>query len=254
MPQYAWVDTSPFLLRRGGSSACLLVHGFAGTPAEVRPLGQRLSAQGLTTYAPVLPGHASTSEALLRHDRHEWLNTVTEAHRWLVEEHDHVFVAGLSMGSLLAAKLANRHAVRGLIMMAPALVARDRRIRFAGAMSLVRDFVPEARVAQGGLVDPQAWKRMWHYERRALRALSELYRLQVEARLTLPEVFCPTLVLHGLRDQTVPERSAMDVYRLLGTTAKELVWLERSGHCLTADGERDYVAEKILGFIDQAIR
>lgn len=254
MPQHAWVDTSPFIYRQPGPTACLLVHGFAGTPAEVQPLGQRLAGHGVSVYAPVLPGHASTSEALLRHDRHEWLNTVTEAHRWLVEDHDHVFVAGLSMGSLLAAKLASRHALRGLVMMAPALIARDTRIRFAGALSIVRDFVPEARVAQSGLVDPQAWKQMWHYERRALRAVSQLYKLQIEARLTLPDVLCPTLVLHGMRDQTVPEQSAMDAYRLLGTTQKELVWLERSGHCLTADGERDYVADRILEFMGGAIR
>jgi len=249
MPQYAWVDTGPFLLKGEGKVACLLVHGFAGTPAEVRPLADQLAGLGITAYAPVLPGHASTSEALLRHTRHEWSNTVEEAWLWLKESHETVIVCGLSMGALITCKLAQRHVLDGIVLMAPALVARDRRLRFAGALSFLADFVPEVRVPRGGLVDPRAWKQMWHYERRSLRALSQLYKLQFEARRALPTIQVPTLIFHGLRDLTVPERSAVEVYERLGTRNKELIWLEHSGHCLSADGEVGVVAERIATFI-----
>lgn len=249
MPQYAWVDTGPFLLQGEGKAACLLVHGFAGTPAEVRPLAERLAALGVTAYAPVLPGHASTSDALLRHSRHEWSRTVEDAWLWLKESHETVFVAGLSMGALITCKLAHQHTLDGIILMAPALVARDRRLRFAGALSFLADFVPEVPVPRGGLVDPRAWKQMWHYERRSLRALSQLYKLQFEARRVLPTIQIPTLIFHGLRDLTVPERSAREVFERLGTSDKELIWLEHSGHCLSADGEVDQVAQRIAEFI-----
>ncbi len=249
MPQYAWVDTGPFLLQGEGKVACLLIHGFAGTPAEVRPLGECLVGLGMTAYAPVLPGHASTSEALLRHTRHEWARTVEDAWLWLKETHETVIVCGLSMGALITCRLAQKHRLDGIVLMAPALVARDKRLRFAGALSFLADFVPEVRVPRGGLVDPRAWKQMWHYERRSLRALSQLYKLQFDARRALPTIQAPALIFHGLRDMTVPERSATEVFERLGTGKKQLIWLENSGHCLSADGEVGLVADHIAAFI-----
>ena len=250
MPQHSWVDNGPFLIERG-EVACLVVHGFAGSPAEVRPFAEALADKGITVYAPVLPGHASTAEALIRHDRHDWLRTVEEAFDWLCESHAQVFVAGLSMGALLSIRLAQHRKVSGLVLMAPALIARDQRLKFAGALSFLKDYVPEAFVPRAGLVDPKAWKRMWHYERRALRALSQLYKLQMEARIALPSVHVPTLIFHGLKDLTVPERAAIEVMKLLGSTNKELIWLEDSGHCLTADGEVELVSERVNRFVDQ---
>lgn len=251
MPQHSWVETTPYLLRGSSRMACLVIHGFAGTPAEIRPFAEALAKFGVTVYVPVLPGHAATSAALLRYDRHDWLNTAMEAWDWLAEDHDRVFVAGLSMGSLLALKLSERRRVPGLVLMAPALIARDTRIRFAGALSLLKDFVPEAHVPSAGLVSPRAWKRLWHYEHRALKAISQLYKLQLEGRMALGQVSCPTLVFHGLNDLTVPEQAAQEVYDRLGTTHKQLVWLANSGHCLTADGEAGEVAARVSAFFDR---
>lgn len=36
----------------------LLLHGFTGSPAELRPLGEFLSRQGYAAAAPLLPGMA----------------------------------------------------------------------------------------------------------------------------------------------------------------------------------------------------
>ncbi len=44
-----------------GPPAALLVHGFPGTPAELRPLGQALYEAGWTVSAPLLPGFGPRS-------------------------------------------------------------------------------------------------------------------------------------------------------------------------------------------------
>ena len=38
--------TAPFTLGKG-EDACLLVHGFTGSPWDLRPLGEALAARGL---------------------------------------------------------------------------------------------------------------------------------------------------------------------------------------------------------------
>ncbi|NTV37277.1 MAG: carboxylesterase, partial [Anaerolineaceae bacterium] len=49
----------PFLLP-GGKVGCLLIHGFTGTPKEMRWWGEDLAGRGYTVLAPRLAGHATT--------------------------------------------------------------------------------------------------------------------------------------------------------------------------------------------------
>src|SRR5688572_17767016 len=51
--------TAPFELG-SGDDACLLLHGFTGSPWDMRPLGERLSERGYAVRAIRLPGHGST--------------------------------------------------------------------------------------------------------------------------------------------------------------------------------------------------
>ena len=50
-------------LWKGSDSAALLVHGFPGTPAEMRPLGTVLRNAGWTVRGLMLPGLGRTSRA-----------------------------------------------------------------------------------------------------------------------------------------------------------------------------------------------
>src|SRR5438132_1117372 len=55
-----------------GRRGVLLLHGFAGTPPELRRLGEHLAAHGWRCHAPALPGHAATPEALEDTAWHDW--------------------------------------------------------------------------------------------------------------------------------------------------------------------------------------
>ncbi|MBW2258692.1 MAG: esterase, partial [Deltaproteobacteria bacterium] len=48
----------PFLLP-GGPVGVLLIHGFTGAPAEMRPIAEPLHAAGCTVSGPLLPGHGT---------------------------------------------------------------------------------------------------------------------------------------------------------------------------------------------------
>ncbi|MGV2435662.1 MAG UNVERIFIED_CONTAM: hypothetical protein LVT10_12975 [Anaerolineae bacterium] len=45
----------PFTLEGSGKTAALLVHGFPGSAAEMRPIGDILHAQGITARGVLLP-------------------------------------------------------------------------------------------------------------------------------------------------------------------------------------------------------
>jgi len=86
----------------GGPAGCLLLHGFTGTPSEMRPLGQRLAARGYTVCAPLLPGHGTRVDELARTTWEEWFSAALESWSELGKQASERVVAGLSMGALLA--------------------------------------------------------------------------------------------------------------------------------------------------------
>lgn len=54
-------ECRPFY-HRGGDNGILLVHGFTGSAAHMRPLADELARRGRTVRTINLPGHAQTEE------------------------------------------------------------------------------------------------------------------------------------------------------------------------------------------------
>src|SRR5947207_15572 len=96
------LDLNPFQFNRGQHPVgVLLIHGFTGSPPEVRPLGEYLAQQGLVVHGVRLPGHGTRPEDLLAVTWQDWAAHVREALDALHAECETVFVGGLSMGGLL---------------------------------------------------------------------------------------------------------------------------------------------------------
>ncbi len=108
----------PFTLP-GGKPAAVLVHGFPGTPAELRPLGHVLNRMGWTVHAPLLPGFGADINDLDKHTQSEWVGAVSTAVKTLRPEHHPLLLAGHSMGGALALEVAAHLAPDGLILLAP---------------------------------------------------------------------------------------------------------------------------------------
>lgn len=62
----------------GGPTSCLLVHGFSGSPPEIRPMGEYLTAQGLTVLGVRLAGHGTFPEDMAKTTWHDWVASAEE--------------------------------------------------------------------------------------------------------------------------------------------------------------------------------
>ena len=91
------------------TTGVLLIHGYTGSPTEMRWIGDYLHARGLTVSGPLLPGHGTTPEAMNRCRWTDWTGHVEAALADLRTRCARVFVGGLSMGSLLTLYLAAHH-------------------------------------------------------------------------------------------------------------------------------------------------
>jgi carboxylesterase len=99
-----------------GEAAVLLIHGLTGTPVEMQAVGRGLAKEGFRAYGMQLAGHCGSEDDLLRTGWRDWYGSVERAWREISLRHENVFVAGLSMGALMAMHLSVQHPgkIRGL--------------------------------------------------------------------------------------------------------------------------------------------
>lgn len=105
-------------LWKGRDSAALLIHGFPGTPAEMRPLGAVLHDAGWTVHGVMLPGLGADIETLDTRTSQDWSDTVRQAAEELGRRHTTVLLVGYSMGGALALHAAKERP-DGLVLLAP---------------------------------------------------------------------------------------------------------------------------------------
>ncbi|HVC22857.1 MAG TPA: alpha/beta fold hydrolase [Candidatus Dormibacteraeota bacterium] len=225
----------------GDERGVLLLHGFAGTPPEMRPLGDELARRGLTVYAPLLAGHGTSPEQLEQTGYRDWVDSANEALDRLYQRCKLVGLAGQSMGATLALHLAaTRAEPRVVVSHAGFLRLRDWRGRLLPVLQhLVRWDEPSGEV---DLYEREAIHRLYSYDRRPTRAINELSQLGRVLESELPSIFRPLLLLQGGRDSIVDPSQAERIIAGVTSDIRGLQVFPRSGHGLSVDVDREEVA------------
>lgn len=242
----AHLPGDPFLLE-GGPDGVLLVHGLTATTAEMRPLAGDLHTAGYTVSGPLLPGHGTEPGDVGRYGWRDWLDTVETAYADLGARCRQVAVGGESTGALLALHLAATHPeVRAILSYAPALKLAITPLQAASAYLLAPFNVMVTPKPDAPSEADALWKG---YDVRPVRGVRELLHLQAVVRPMLPSIRQPILIVHGRQDRTVDAGAPGEICDRIGSRDKELLWLDRSTHCVALDCERQQLFEATRAFL-----
>ncbi len=248
--------TSPFELGVG-PGACLLVHGFTGTPWDVRPLGEALASGGFRVRGLRLPGHGTTPEAMRGAGAEDWLAACQEGLAAFREPR--VAVVGLSMGALLAVILGARHPdrVQAVVGLAPALRFKDvltRGLRLARPLLGVAERLhPWVHKSTTDLLDPAARAAAPVLAAWPLKRLEDLWTVQDLARTCAPKVRAPVLLAVARQDHVVDIRGAQELARRLSRAASvRFIELEMGAHIMPRDEGRAVLQQEVLAFLKRA--
>ena len=245
----------PYELEGHGDKAAhgvLVIHGFTGSPAQLRPMAESINARGYTVSGLLLPGHCTTLDDMARVSWSDYIDSVRAGYDALAARCEDVSVVGLSMGGLLSLIISAERDVRACAVLSAAVVQRNRLARLSPALRYVMPRVirwPESAVNRGA---DFLHEYDYGYSGLPVRRVADLMRLSRMACGALSSVHCPLLVVQSWRDETVNPVSAEIIMRGAASERKRLVRLERSGHMITLGPEREQVWREVGEWLDAA--
>ena len=247
----------PFYLPGKGKNArigCLLTHGFTGAPKEMRWMGEFLNTQGFTCLGVRLNGHATKPEDMIRSKYQDWMLSVEDGYNLLKGSTDQIILIGLSMGGILSLLMSTRLDADGVFVMStPYRLPDDPRLRFIKEISLFLKYMPKSDSPDEGWFDKEAFSGHISYPKNPVRPIAELKELLQKMRAALPDVKVPVFLVHSKDDEYVIKDSMQQIYDHLGTTDKQMMWVEGSGHVIPREPAREHVFSTALKFIDHVV-
>jgi carboxylesterase len=230
----------------GGPEAVLVLHGLAGSPAEIRPLAEFMGMEGLTVSAPLLPGHGTDPEELRKVRWHQWVEAAQAELRRLQAHHEKVHLIGFSMGSIVALHLAShQEGIATLTTLASPVKMSDWR---QSLVPVLRFFVRNypARVS-----NPEIAKQLQNYDHYPVAAIHEFLRMKSQVRRLLPRVTVPILIVQGEQDRVIAPDSADALYQEVSSKAKAKLILPKRRHFLALEPGREELFAQIRAWMKQ---
>lgn len=222
---------------------CVLVHGFTGTPEDLRPLEELLSQRGYEVVVPVLTGHGDSQTRLVDATSTQWIQSVDPLVRQAVLSGRRVHLIGFSMGAMIAAKIAAECGVSSVTMLAPAIF-------YVGTQKLFRQI---AGVIKESWDAPSKTaylrERVESMSQMPMRSIKQFRRMVQIGKAALPRVSQPLCILQGKRDDVVEPRGATYVYQNVASAEKEIHWLPASKHGICVGPEQREAVQIVADFI-----
>ena len=230
----------------GGDVGILVLHGFTGSPASVRPWGQALSAEGWTIRVPRLPGHGTTWQEMNKTRWQDWYAEADRNFRDMRSRCDQVFVMGLSMGGTLTLGLAEQYGdeIAGIVLVNPS-VHTERPDRFL--LPVLQLVVPGFPGISNDIAKPGQDEIA--YGKIPLKAAHSLSGLWSRVKSDIGKVTQPVLLFRSAVDHVVEPSNAQFILDHVASTDVHEEVLPDSFHVATLDHDAEVIVRDSIAFV-----
>lgn len=262
-----------------GKNLCFLIHGLTGTAKEMGSIAQYLNKRGFSVAAPLMANHNKSISCLKRTSWQEFYNFIRKEFVKYIDEYENIFVAGLSFGALigimLAAEFPNK--VKALNCFSPTLFfdgwSQSNRPKSRIILPLVyrtplkywfyfkeehpygiknerlrkkiESFYKEAKLFDYSKV------HLYGYPVIPIACMYQNHLLARKVLTILKNITTPIQLMQAREDDVTSPKNSYCIYDRVSSKDKEIIFLENSYHIITADQERDKVAQKTASFFER---
>ena len=233
--------------KKNGHIGVVLVHGFTGSPAAMRPWAEFLNARGYSVRVPLLPGHGTEPADLNEIEWPEWPAKVLSEISELQKHCSQIFVAGLSMGGGTTLQVAStiQDQLSGIILVNPMIHVRGISPQLAYVISRGIKFGKSVGndIKRKGVTE-------YSYDKMPYRGIYQLLTMLKLTRAALPSIKVPMQLFHSVDDHTLPVSNTEIIMREIGSPNKSRIELLNSYHVATIDYDADLIFANSLTFIE----
>jgi carboxylesterase len=226
----------------------LLLHGFTGSPASMRPWAAYLTERGFSVRVPRIPGHGRRWQDLNKTKWQSWPERAEEDLMDLFRRNKKVFIFGLSMGGANTLYLAAKHSSKlsGIVLVNPMIHIPDPTIKF---IEIIKYITPKRPSVGDDIKKPGVTE--WGYDALPMKGVAQLHRFLKATRANLKSITCPVLLFHSTEDHVLPVTNTEIVMSELGTSDKRRIELTNSYHVATLDYDDQTIFENARLFIEE---
>ena len=228
----------------GNDIACILIHGFTGTPAELRELGEKIHEKGFTVSGITLAGHGTKAEDMLNNVFMDWVNSALKEYNKLKKQYKEVYLIGHSMGSLISMYIAENYEVDKLILLSPPIVQKNKSTKYAG---IIKHFVKYSKWPQRDIPSHQL-EYLLGYDTFPINSVHELNKLTSVVKKSLSKITSPVLIVHSKNDAIVDDKSVEIIANQVSSKIVQPVFLETSGHLIMIEDEKETTFKAVIDF------
>jgi len=254
---------------QGGDNCIVMLHGLGANTVELQRIARDLNHSGFSVVVPCIDGY--THETLSQ-SWSSWVDQVLVKIWELEKEYKTISVLGLSMGSVLAMVVAQRHPrpLAGLVLLSTSLAYDGWSMPWYRGLLAISGWLPFVNNYRLKESEPYGVKNeeMRASIKSALKSkniaeagVGEIgYNLIKNGQLLIEEardnvrlIDCPTLIVHAVDDEVVHVRNAEWIYREICSEEKEIIYLGDSYHMITIDNERETVSQETARFLKKSV-
>jgi carboxylesterase len=225
----------------------VLVHGYTGSPAAMRPWAEYLNQKGYTVRVPLLPGHGTKPEDLNEIKWEQWPAKLEAELSELFKSCTKVFICGLSMGGGTTLNVATKSSNRlsGIILVNPMI-----HVKFIGPK--VAFFLSRFQKLRKSVGDDikRPGVTEWGYDALPTRGVYQLLQMLKYTRERLHDVTVPMQLFHSVDDHTLPVSNTEIIMKGVGSRIKQRIELTNSYHVATLDYDAEIIFENSRIFIE----
>ena len=230
----------------------VLVHGLPASPAELKTFGEQLEQQGYPVIGVRLAGHGTSPWDLKERNWPEWIESVKRSYDILFPFCDQICLIGFSTGGVAALLAAadQPEKLAGIITVAAPIKFSNRSIVFVPLLYGFSKLVGLVKSEEN--TNPFRLNNSDHpeinYRHIPLKAIYEL-RLMIDSmKKRLPEVKCPSLIMHADGDPVIEVISAKIIEDNIGSEDLSVSILPSERHGLILEDIGD-CQDQIMAFL-----